>query len=512
MKTNFKKLALAAGITAGMAGVSIPAHAIMVGDPGEAALVPLAVHSPGFLNTVVKITVPKSVGNDIISNFYTAPNSSPTNGTKAAPGPENPGVPGLVAGTGVNEPSFAAAPQTSFIHWYWLNVHSEHEVNSQFPVSQDDVAVFDWAAVDTGNVGLNRFGYLVFVTEMGNQGKAANFSFFTDAWLVVGNNAIVNTKVSIPSLPMSDGPDGTTDSPTIANNVVEISTTNELIVRASPLVTGNRTIWSDGKSNNYVFDLPLANSFGAAPGVPGARTVSVVWNDRNAGHANPFQPVGPLTGKWASIPAFRFTNNEVKCSGKISLPDQLNVNIIGSTVAPPPPSRVPNNIIVPSAVQEHPGVEAVIEAWANNPPPLCDDYHGGAACKGQGDTEYPGVWNLVDDFTSDQVAQSSAADGAQWYAATNICTPPLNDGANNAPLPATNLLTTFANDAGMSGGFVKVVAPEPADNNLNTVEGAAVYFTLPIFDNDWGGWSGWPLFLGDTLLGHPAGAFTTATN
>lgn len=513
MKTNFKKLAMAAGVTTALAGMSIPAHAIFVGDPGEAALIPLAVHSPNYLNTVVKITVPKSVGNDVISNFYTAPNSSPTNGTKApgSPGSESPGAPALLAGTGVNEPSFNTAPASSFIHWYWLNAQSQHEVNGQFPVSQDDVAVFDWRAVDTGNVGLNRYGYLVFVTAAGDEGKAANFSFFTDAWLVIGNTPAANTKVSIPAIPLSDGPDGKSDAPTLDNNVVELTTAGGLVVKVSPLVSGNRTIWSDGKPNNYVFDLPLANSFGQAPGSSGSATVAVVWNDRNAGWKNNDPAQGPA-GPWRSIPAFRFTNNEVKCSGRISLPDQLNVTFIGTSFAPPPPLRSPNTLAVPSAT----GSGALYEAWNKAfPPPPAPEGNSN-----RGSELQPGVWdNITPDPDPYGGASALDADDATYVASNRICTPPWNDGPNNSPLPSTNYpfsgsgpVFTAWNDAGLSGGFVKVVAPEPNDNNLQTVEGAAVYFTIPIFNNNWGTWSGWPLFLGDTLLGHPAGAFTTAVN
>jgi hypothetical protein len=486
MKTNFKKLALAAGVTVGMAGVSIPAHAIMVGDPGEAALVPLAVHANGYLNTVVKITVPKSVGNDVISNFYTALNSSPTNGAWNNPGSEAPGDANLVVGSPTlasNCSGAAGATTNSCVHWYWLDETSVHRANGQIPVSQDDVAVFDWRAVSGGNFA-SQLGYLVFVTEEANYGRAANFSFFTDAWLVVGAAANANVKVSIPSLPMSDGAD-TTDEPTLSNNVVEYNTSGQLVVRASPLVTGMRTIWSDGRPNVYVFDLPLANNYQ----VPGwnAGTIAVVWNDRNAGWTGQAQ-VGP----WRDIPAFRFNNNEAKCSGRIPLPEEVNLIYIPRELAAGSPA-----IVGPS------------ETWAD----LFKTWWGGFVPPAQetGNGPIPGVWGtlgVVDPYSSTETA--SGVDSAQFVATRRICTVPVNDGANNAPLPATNLPATVFNNVQLSGGFVKVVAPEPADNNLNTVEGAAVMFTIPIHAD--GIWAGWPLFLGDSLLGHPAGAFTNAPN
>lgn len=510
MKTTFSKLALAAGVTAGLAGVSIPAHAIFVGDPGEAALVPYAVSIDpnisgaafGYQNTVVKITVPKSVGNDVISNFYTAPNSSPTNGNASAPGSENPGdanllPPSNAVGTGALlgqalPPSSAGcsgsgATGTSCIHWYWMNERSVHEANGSFPVSQDDVAVFDWQAVSDG--GFNgRLGYLVFVTEAANTGAAANFSFFADAWWVIGATAATNTKVSIPALPMADGAD-TTDRPTMTNNVIEYNTQGELIVRASPLVSGMRTIWADGKSNSYVFDLPLANNYRFAGA--NAATMAVVWNDRNAGDLmlvdGKFE-----NGPWWSMPAFRFNNNEMKCSGRISLPEQLTVTYIPWRLA-----AASANPTLPSAMAQFPNFfNGVVPTPAQEP---------------GNETTPPGSFALLQQSNDPYADVSSAsADAASWFAVNSICTVPANDGPNNGPLPATNAPATVFNDIGMSGGFVKIVAPEPENLNTQTVEGAAVMFTLPIHID--GGWAGWPLFLGDTLLGHPAGAFTTAPN
>jgi hypothetical protein len=487
MKTNFKKLAVAAGVSTVLAGMSIPAHAIFVGDPGEAALVPFAVHSPGYINTVVKITVPKSVGNDVISNFYTAPNSSPTNGQapnpKLNPGSEAPGAAALTAGTGVTEPNLGFVKSTSYIHWYWMNEQSVHEANASFPVTQDDVAVFDWAAVDAGGTFTNRLGYLVFVTETANSGAKADFSFFTDAWLVVGSTASANVKVSIPSLPLSDGAD-TTAQPTLDNNVVEVDPAAGLVVRVSPLVSGNRTIWSNGKPNFYVFDLPLANNW------VGADTVAVFWNDRNAGYTTTF----PFNnGPWASINAFRFTNNEVKCSGRVSLPDELNLIYIPHTATAGVAPTATGNAIIDQFLSNFGAIP--------NPTPYVPG------------SQVAGVWSAF--INPYQQPVSANVDGASYAAVAinNICTPVLNDGANNAPLPATNLNPdTIFNDPGLSGGFVKVVTPEPADNNTNTVEGAAVAFTIPVFSSIAGPVSGWPLFFGDSLLAHPAGAFTQAPN
>lgn len=206
MKTTFKSLAISAGVAAGFAGMAIPAHAYVVGEVGEAALVPFAVHSPNYLNTVVKITVPKSVGNGYVPNYFTATHSSPTHGTAATPGSEDPGAAAL-SGLPIG------SKDTSYIKWYWLDAKSVHKKDGDVPTSQDDTFVFDWAAVDANNDFVNQLGYLVFVTESGSHGKKADFAFAADAWLVVGNNPLFNTKVFLPALPLNDGADGTSNDP-----------------------------------------------------------------------------------------------------------------------------------------------------------------------------------------------------------------------------------------------------------------------------------------------------------
>lgn len=308
MKTNFKKMAMAMGVTGALAGVSIPAHAIIEAVPGEAALIPLMVHGTHdgenrthSINTVVRIGVPKSVGNDVILNYYTAPNSSPTNGTKQAPGSEDPGAIALAKpGTELND-----FPETSHVHWYFMDQRSVKRLNGTIPVSQDDVEVFDWRSL-SGGAYRNKPGYMILVTDSGNAGKKADFSFTTDAWLVVDEEKAT----SIPTLPMSDGADVAGVGPTIENNVVEVQG-GLLSPKASPLITGQPTIWSDGKPNVSVFDLPLSNQ--------GGGTLAIIWNDRNA------------DAKWSDITAFRFNDYEENCSGSISLPNELNLVFVGTS-------------------------------------------------------------------------------------------------------------------------------------------------------------------------------------
>ncbi|UHD14527.1 hypothetical protein [Thiocapsa bogorovii] len=85
MSSNFKKLAIAAGVSAGLAVVSAPSYAVIAGPVGEALLIPLVAHGgdqPLASNTIIQVTIPGTVGFDGIPNNFTAPHTTPTN-----PGP-----------------------------------------------------------------------------------------------------------------------------------------------------------------------------------------------------------------------------------------------------------------------------------------------------------------------------------------------------------------------------------------------------------------------------------------
>lgn len=316
MKTNFKKLASSAAVTAALAAGSMSAHAVITSVPGEAFLVPFAVANDaataaesgyGRLDTVVRIVVPASVGIDTVFTF-TAPHTSPTN---------------PVAGGGATElPDQFAPDDGAHIHWYFLNAKSEHILDGTIDITPDDVDVFDWGVVVSQNPSLaNQVGYLVFTTNKGADGLAANFNFFADAYFVThaerfdpenpGQAGDVFSSVNIPALPLADGADGDATAPTLDNNVIEPWSQE---VRVSPLVSGIRTSIVDGKSQFTIVDLELAsgvnNPFGEY--VQDVNSMLVVWNDRNAVN-------------WGGIGVDVFDAHEQPCSWRLAAPRELNL-------------------------------------------------------------------------------------------------------------------------------------------------------------------------------------------
>jgi len=433
MKIQFKKMALAMGV---LAATSLPAHAIIEAVPGEANLLPLVVHSRvgavQVVDTYFRVTVPKAVGNDVILNDYTAPNSSPTNGTKASPGSEDPGAAALSYWSGgVYFPVSGSA-----LHWYFLNHRSEKVANGTFNVSQDDVDVRRWSQL--GGPAWNNYpGYMIIVTDAGNKGNAANFSFTVDTWLRVQNKVL-----SLPTIPMSDGADDkpAIGVPTVTNNVVEIRG-NQLSPKASPLITGQPTVWSDGLPNSTVIDLALGST---------RNTLAVVWNDVNGDKL------------WTGISAYRFDNYEQKCSGSISLPDELNIIAVGKEAVQPAGAQWWKNLVKPDGKQ--------FVAWNY----ICDV-----------DTAYLAAAQ-EDNYVEDD-ADAFRGLGGECVEA---------NGDNDPSCFAAN---TFP------GGFVKLVLPEPRDNKKFAPEGAAVTFTIPLIGVQ-------HRVAGAAILGHFRGAFTDVPN
>jgi hypothetical protein len=304
MKTNFKKLALAAGTTAALVG-SLSAHAVITGVPGEANLVPLFFWSNtedafgGDKNTVVKFTIPRSVGGDTVIDLLT-----PHVVTAEYEGDSNPALNTVV------DPASGLSKSTSRLHWHFLDQQSNHRVNRSFDVSADDVVVIN--ARETLGEPYNGFaGYLVVTTETAATGtRAADFAFAADAWLTVEQKGYqrknVPSAISIPVLPMTDGVD-TTSYPTFSNNVVEKVLGSSKYPVASPLLSGIRTGVVGGQPIRTV-DIPLAarDSY---------RNVVVFWSDRNG----------------LATQADEIDSNENDCSTSFSLPQQLNIWTVGTT-------------------------------------------------------------------------------------------------------------------------------------------------------------------------------------
>jgi len=317
MNTKFKKLALSAGITAALAGFSLPSHAIIEGVAGEALLVPFVVYDSDannngtIINTIVELTVPGSVGLDTIPNNFTASHSTPTGASITFNNPNLSVHGGIVP------------VANSSIHWYFFDERSHHRLNGPIPVTADDFVQIDWGQIvrDNGGVqpgkGLNgEQGYLVFGTEIARtQGflpgshAAANFSFFGDAYLVATSaNPALPTLIDakIPVLPMNDGPDAPGQTKVTVDNQVLYK--GNIVSDVSPLISGMRTVWSDGIFNIVGFDLTLGHR-----NIP---TLQVFWNDHNG-------TGGLLAPRYvASVDVFDDDENE--CSASIPLDNELN--------------------------------------------------------------------------------------------------------------------------------------------------------------------------------------------
>lgn len=355
MKTNFKKLASTAAVAAGLAAGSMSAQAVVQAVPANAQLIPFWYHnsvgvgSTRVVNTdtIAKITVPKSVGLDQVIG-YLNPTTSPTGANESegdkdlSPVILNDTV--LLPGGNNNQPLNNLAPffqgdaidanlyPNSFIHWWFLDVYSQHIVNGRFPVSQDDVILIDAAnmgttgAVPTGNIfnGVTAIpnnvpGYLVLANESARNGGAPLFGFTADAWVaniggtpqnVLGANFNgFPSAVNIPVMGMADGVDSTT-YPTPLNQVIENQafTTGRYYPVASPLTSGIRTGVTGpavAGRNLKVIEIPLADRAQFDNFV-------FVWNDRNLG-----------SDGW--IQAEELDQDENVCSYTLSLPQQLNV-------------------------------------------------------------------------------------------------------------------------------------------------------------------------------------------
>lgn len=318
MKTSIKKLAALTAAAIGLAGASMSSQAIITGVPGEAALIPLfywnqgnRVVDPsttasglGNVNTVVRITVPRSIGVDTVTNFFTAPHVTPN--TFQDGGEIQAGLKGYQSGD-LN------------LHWIFLNENSKHVKNGRLSGSPDDVDLLtaSWLLEEWENTP----GYLLVVTEKAYSGRAAaDFAFFADAWLTFEPPETMQTPriVNIPALPLADGQDVSDDGnntpkdvgpynlPTLTNNVITNTTLVGINPVASPWVSGIRLV-DDG---TRVIDLALTSRWSGH----NYGTLAVIWKSFNDNIVDS---------------AYEYNRHEEeKCSFTGSLPKQLNIAYI----------------------------------------------------------------------------------------------------------------------------------------------------------------------------------------
>ncbi len=292
MKTRFRKIAVASAVTAALAGVSLPSHAIITGIAGEGLLVPLTVwdSNRNNLNTLIEIEVPASIGWEDAANIYTAPNTTPTNADLSMGFDKDVFVPVVVNGNTRN---------VNKIHWFIFNSRSEHERNDDVPVTPDDVVQLNFKDMlpDAWADGVPF--YTVITNEIGYKkaGKEdAQFSMFGDAWLVNDNGF----EAEIPVLPLADAAD-TTAYPVWGDHI--IYQPNGIPADVSPLASGNLSNYADGVLGQFsVFDIPLSTG--------SALTYHVFWLDINRNSV-------------ADVEVY--DTDERSCSDYVPVPDELNI-------------------------------------------------------------------------------------------------------------------------------------------------------------------------------------------
>lgn len=347
MKTNFKKLALMAGVSAAMAGGSMSANAVIQAVPAPAALIPLfqGCHANTATN-FVRIEVPSSVGVDSIVNLFGGPNGNPSTGSIPASG--------VATGLATTAAS-ALTSATSRLHWYYMSPLSVEILNSAFPVSANDVAEFNNCAmpttVPTGAAPNTTIfnqqlpdqgpGYLVIINDSAALGGAPLFSFQADSYMTNGTNpaTLVN---NIPVYPLSDAADAGAAAPSLDNNVLE---NVEGVAGGapfgpgpivSPQVSGIRLGATNASGVPYnwyrVIDFPVVTG----------NDSYVVWSDRNA-------TVNVVNGAIVTTPAIYGTtltydcNENVLSTGPLSFTQQLSFLTVGTTAT----GAIPANPVVP---------------------------------------------------------------------------------------------------------------------------------------------------------------------
>lgn len=261
MKTNFKKLAVQAGVAAAMAAGSMAASAQIESVPATAQLVPLFYYNNAGIDTDVRIIVPKSVGADTVIDLMDG---------------------GLSAGTqwAVANP---ALNQAAAIHWFWMSAQSIEMLNGTVAVSADDEAWLTAATIDNtiGTGSLSGVpGYLVIVNDSAAFGGAPTFQFAADAYIDNDQFAYPSlpSQLSVPVLGMNDAADSAIGIPTPGNQVIEAPALVSGGPDASPLFSGIRTSATLPGANFRVVDVPMFT----AGGIYGSHhNVVVVWSDRN---------------------------------------------------------------------------------------------------------------------------------------------------------------------------------------------------------------------------------------
>lgn len=322
MTQNFKKLAIAAGVSVGMAALSMPSYATITGSPGEALLVPLVVYatpdvSGYYANTYIQVSTPGAVGFDDVPNIFVDPNTTPTN---------------LDEETGdVTLFPLDTDLKDAQIHWYWFDHRSVHRLDKPLKVTANDVVMINWAdsAKSSGSQYDGQAGYMVIGTEAARRGVPATFNMFGEAWLgmdATDRDGSETVLASIPVYPLSDGTDATDEEGNILLSIGDsVHYKGGIPDAVSPLIAGMRTNRSDGIPDLTAFDLTLVDRTEPA--------MHVIWLDRN---------LNEVDGYSTNVPVDVYDTDEVACSSTVLLEHELNVlwiNAVDANAVPVNPDE-----------------------------------------------------------------------------------------------------------------------------------------------------------------------------
>lgn len=299
MKTNFKTLALQAGIGAALAAGSLSASAAITAVPAPAQLIPLFYYNTGNIDTGVRVVVPKSVGADTVIDIM--------RGDSALTPQAN----------WNSSQQFAITKQ---IHYWVMDINSAEIHNDKITVTPDDECYFYasnvlgaststmcGATIIGAGVPSGAPTYMILTTEAAVNGGNPDFMFAAQAWLENdGDASSMASAVNIPVLGLADAADSTS-YPTPGNNVIEAYSGSAAGPIASPIHTGIRTSGTGDVADLRVVDVPVHADSGSEL----SNNTIVVWADANNTYSN--------------IKQYNVNNAEGQVSrGTISFPDQLN--------------------------------------------------------------------------------------------------------------------------------------------------------------------------------------------
>jgi len=298
----FKKLVVASAIgTMGMGA----AHAVVLGEPGEALLVPYVVYDTARqLNTLVGITTSADVG---IQSLVRG--NVPAGGAAVTPN--------------VVPTQFNAAPggvSYTQLHWFFFDNRSVHMLDNNFPVTGDDWHGFDWGSIVQAQPAAvqaqldGQLGYLVIADERARGGAGSDVSLFGDAVVIAGN---WQSAAFIPVIPLADSGAAALDAsgPTGTGYNDIVWGAGGIPADVSPLAAGTAR---DDDDNTLGEVVRIDMRYFLDPALNGTTNL-VMWNDANV--------VG-----FANLPIEVFDTEENNGSFQLDFSDEVN-EVDASTLA-----------------------------------------------------------------------------------------------------------------------------------------------------------------------------------